>query len=114
MSAEPLTPSQREAAQAAAFRALVAHLQARTDVQNIDLMNLSGFCRNCMAKWLMAGAQDQGAALDYDSARELVYGMPYGEWKARHQAPASEEQLARFAETRPLHAQHPSLSSSGG
>lgn len=114
MSAAPLTPSQRQAAEAAAFRALVAHLQARTDVQNIDLMNLSGFCRNCMAKWLMAGAQEQGAALDSDAARELVYGMPYSEWKAHHQTPATEEQLARFAATKPLHAKHPSLSKAGG
>ena len=93
-------------AEAAAFRSLVAHLQRRTDVQNIDLMNLSGFCRNCLAKWLRAGALEQGLPMDDPEAREAVYGMPYGEWKAQHQAPATDEQKARFAETRPLHAKH--------
>jgi len=93
-------------AEAAAFRALVAHLQARTDVQNIDLMNLAGFCRNCLAKWLAAGAAAEGAPLDDEAARTAVYGMPYAEWKVRHQAAATPEQLARFAETQPLHARH--------
>ena len=93
-------------AEAAAFRALVAHLQARTDVQNIELMNLAGFCRNCLAKWLAAGAAAEGASLDDEAARTAVYGMPYAEWKARHQAAATPEQLARFTETQPLHARH--------
>lgn len=71
--------------EAAAFRQLVSHLQARSDVQNIDLMNLAGFCRNCLAKWLKAASEEQGVAMDYDQAREQVYGMPYEEWKAKHQ-----------------------------
>ena len=71
--------------EAAAFRRLVAHLRERTDVQNIDLMNLAGFCRNCLAKWYMAAAEEQGQAMDYDRARETIYGMPYEEWKARYQ-----------------------------
>lgn len=71
--------------EAAAFRQLVSHLQARSDVQNIDLMNLAGFCRNCLAKWLKAASEEQGAAMDYDQAREQVYGMPYEEWKAKYQ-----------------------------
>lgn len=71
--------------EAAAFRRLVAHLRERTDVQNIDLMNLAGFCRNCLAKWYMAAAEEQGTSMDYDEARETVYGMPYDEWKARYQ-----------------------------
>lgn len=90
--------------EAAAFRGLVAHLQKRTDVQNIDLMNLSGFCRNCLSKWYMAAAKDHGLDMDYDQAREAVYGMPYGEWKDIHQAPASDEQKRLFEETKPLHA----------
>lgn len=71
--------------EAAAFRRLVAHLQANTDVQNIDLMNLAGFCRNCLAKWYKAAAEERGVALDYDQARERIYGMPYEEWKAKYQ-----------------------------
>ena len=82
--------------EAAAFRALVAHLRARSDVQNIDLMNISGFCRNCLSKWYSAAAQDKGIDLDYDAAREIVYGMPYAEWKLKHQTEASEEQQAVF------------------
>ncbi|MGO4998283.1 DUF1244 domain-containing protein [Oceanisphaera sp. W20_SRM_FM3] len=83
--------------EAAAFRALVAHLDARKDVQNIDLMNLAGFCRNCLSKWYLAAATEQGVALDYDQAREQVYGMPYEEWKTKYQPAASPEQLATFA-----------------
>ena len=83
--------------EAAAFRALVAHLDARKDVQNIDLMNLAGFCRNCLSKWYLAAATEQGVALDYDQAREQVYGMPYDEWKDKHQQAATPEQLAAFA-----------------
>ena len=73
--------------EAATFRRLVEHLQGRTDAQNIDIMNLAGFCRNCLAKWYVTAAEDQGESLDYYTARELVYGMPYGEWKARYQKP---------------------------
>jgi hypothetical protein len=71
--------------EAAAFRRLVAHLQERKDVQNIDLMNLAGFCRNCLSKWYLAAAEQQGVAMDYDAAREHVYGMPYDEWKEKYQ-----------------------------
>ncbi len=83
--------------EAAAFRRLLDHLRARTDVQNIDLMNLAGFCRNCLAKWYKAAAEERGEALSYDAARELVYGLPYEEWKARHQIEASPAQLDAFA-----------------
>ncbi len=82
--------------EAAAFRRLVAHLQERTDVQNIDLMNLAGFCRNCMCKWLKAAADERGVELSMDAAREQVYGMPYEDWKALHQKEASAEQQSAF------------------
>jgi hypothetical protein len=71
--------------EAAAFRRLTAHLQDRTDVQNIDLMNLAGFCRNCLAKWYLAEAEQKGVDLTYDQARETIYGMPIQEWKDKHQ-----------------------------
>ncbi len=90
--------------EAAAFRGLVEHLQRRTDVQNIDLMNLAGFCRNCLSKWYLAAAQERGVPLTDEQAREAIYGMPYAEWKARYQREASPEQLERFEETMPLHA----------
>ena len=83
--------------EAAAFRKLVAHLDSRKDVQNIDLMILSGFCRNCMSKWLMAAADEQGVEMDYDQAREQVYRMPYSEWKDNHQLPATDAQMQAFA-----------------
>ena len=82
--------------EAAVFRRLLAHLGERTDVQNIDLMNLAGFCRNCLAKWYSAAAADVGESVDYEAARERVYGMPYSEWKARYQVEATPEQQARF------------------
>jgi hypothetical protein len=71
--------------EAAAFRRLVAHLQERKDVQNIDLMNLAGFCRNCLSKWYLAAAEDQGVEMDYEAAREHIYGMSYDEWKQKYQ-----------------------------
>ena len=83
--------------EAAAFRALVAHLRERSDVQNIDLMNLAGFCRNCLAKWYRAAAEERGQAMSYDEARELIYGMPYDEWRRRYQTEASAEAKAQFA-----------------
>ena len=83
--------------EAAAFRRRAAHLRERTDVQNIDLMNLAGFCRNCLSKWYRAAAEEHGLELSYEDAREIVYGMPYGEWKARHQAAATPAQQAQFA-----------------
>ena len=79
--------------EAAVFRRLVAHLRERTDVQNIDLMNLAGFCRNCLSNWLKEEADSRGAAMSKDDSREAVYGMPYENWKALHQAPASVEQI---------------------
>ncbi len=82
--------------EAAAFRRLVTHLRERTDVQNIDLMNLSGFCRNCLSKWYRAAAEEKGLDMDYESAREIVYGMPYGEWKAQHQTEATPEQKEAY------------------
>ena len=82
--------------EAAAFRGLVAHLQRRTDVQNIDLMNLAGFCRNCLSKWYMAEAEERDVKMDYGQAREFVYGEPYDSWKAKHQPKATAEQLAAF------------------
>jgi len=94
----------RMQAEAAAFRDLLAHLQKRTDVQNIDLMNLAGFCRNCLAKWYRSEAGLRGVDIDYDSAREHVYGMPYGDWKAQHQAAATAEQKAQFEATQAQHA----------
>jgi hypothetical protein len=72
--------------EAAAFRRLTAHLQERTDVENIDLMNLAGFCRNCLSKWYLAAAEEKGLAMDYEQAREHVYGMPYAQWKDKHQS----------------------------
>ncbi len=82
--------------EAAAFRRLVEHLRARTDVQNIDLMNLSGFCRNCLSKWYRAAAEDRELEMSYEEAREIVYGMPYNEWKAKYQAEATPEQRAAY------------------
>ncbi len=93
-----MTEQQRLELEAAAFRALVQHLRSRTDVQNIDLMNLSGFCRNCLAKWYKAAADDLGVELSQDQAREAIYGMPYAEWKAKHQKEATAEQQAAFAQ----------------
>ena len=75
---------------------LIEHLQKRTDVQNIDLMNLSGFCRNCLSKWYVAAAEKRNYHINYDDARSLIYGMPYQEWKDRHQTKASKEQLDAF------------------
>lgn len=82
--------------EAAAFRTLVDHLRKRTDVQNIDLMNLAGFCRNCLSKWYRAAAAEKGVDISDDKAREIVYGMPYDAWKAKFQTEASPEAVARF------------------
>jgi hypothetical protein len=83
--------------EAAAFRRLIEHLRARTDVQNIDLMNLAGFCRNCLSNWMKDAAEARGVPLSRDQSRELIYGMPYEEWKARYQKEASKEQQGEFA-----------------
>jgi uncharacterized protein len=87
--------------EAAAFRRLVVHLRARGDVQNIDLMNLAGFCRNCLSNWMADAAKEKGLELSKDEAREIIYGMPYQEWQLRHQKEASAEQLAAFEKSRP-------------
>ncbi|WP_421782505.1 DUF1244 domain-containing protein [Kiloniella litopenaei] len=89
--------------EAAAFRRLVSHLQDRTDVQNIDMMNLAGFCRNCLSKWYMAAAEEKGETMDYGQAREIVYGMPYDEWKSKYQLEATAEQKAAFEKNKPAH-----------
>jgi hypothetical protein len=85
--------------EAAAFRRLIAHLRERTDVQNIDLMNLAGFCRNCLSNWMKEAADAQGVAMTRDQSREAVYGMPYDEWKAKNQTEASKDQLTKFDKT---------------
>ncbi len=87
--------------EAAAFRRLVEHLRGRGDVQNFDLMNLAGFCRNCLSKWYRAAAEEKGLELTYEDAREIVYGMPYGDWKAKHRSEASADQLAAYEVNKP-------------
>lgn len=89
--------------EAAVFRRLVAHLRARTDVQNIDLMNLAGFCRNCLSNWLKEAADEKGLAMSKDESREAVYGMPYEAWKEAHQREASPEQLHDLAHSHTGH-----------
>lgn len=96
-----MTADQQTQLEAAAFRRLIQHLDGRKDAQNIDLMNLAGFCRNCLSKWYLAAADDQGVSLDYDQAREKIYGMPYAEWKEKYQQKASAEQLAQFEKSHP-------------
>ncbi len=90
--------------EAAAFRGLVSHLQRRNDVQNIDLMNLAGFCRNCLSKWLRAAAEGNSVNLDYDEARDMIYGMSFREWQRLYQKEATPEQKQIFEQTKPLHA----------
>ena len=90
--------------EAAAFRRLVRHFRVRTDVQNIDVMQLAGFCRNCLSKWYRAAADEKGVALSDPEAREIVYGMPYDEWRKLYQKEASAEQKAAFAASQPKHA----------
>ncbi len=93
----PIDEKTRIELEAAAFRRLVEHLRGRSDVQNIDLMNLAGFCRNCLSNWLADAALERDVKLDKDAAREQVYGMPYDEWKKRFQKDASADQLKSFA-----------------
>jgi len=90
----PLTKTEIEAA---AFRQLVQHLQDNPSVQNIDLMDLAGFCRNCLSKWYAAAAEEKGADINYDSARDIVYGMPYKEWKAKYQTEQPSDRLNKFS-----------------
>ena len=87
--------------EAAAFRGLVKHLRKRADAQNIDIMNLAGFCRNCLSKWYAAAAEDHGESVSYDDARELLYGMPYADWKAKYQTEATPDQRKKFKEQNP-------------
>jgi hypothetical protein len=87
--------------EAAVYRRLVEHLRSRPDVQNIDLMNLAGFCRNCLSNWMAEAAKAEGLELSKDESREIVYGMPYREWQARYQNDASPEQQAAFEKSRP-------------
>lgn len=101
MSKSDLDEATTQALEAAAFRALVAHLRRRTDVQNIELMNLAGFCRNCLSRWYREAAEHLGVALSDAEARETVYGMPYKEWQALHQTPATPEQQQAFV--KPAH-----------
>ena len=89
-----LSDEQKRDFEAAAFRTLVEHLRQRSDVQNIDLMNLAGFCRNCLSNWMKEEADAKGIAVSKDESREAVYGMPYEEWKAKHQGTATPEQMA--------------------
>lgn len=96
-----LSDEQKRDFEAAAFRTLVEHLRARTDVQNIDLMNLAGFCRNCLSNWYRDAAEKTGVALSKDESREIVYGMPYAEWQAKHQTEATDAKKAAFAQNRP-------------
>jgi hypothetical protein len=96
-----LDPATRTEMEAAAFRRLVAHLRERTDVQNIDLMNLAGFCRNCLSRWYREAAAERGVDMTDPEARETIYGMPYKDWQALHQTPATAAQQAAFAQTEP-------------
>lgn len=90
--------AKRTEIEAAVFRRLLEHLDSRRDAQNIDLMNLAGFCRNCLSKWYVAAAEDRGEKIDLEAAREVVYRMPYSEWKAKYQTEATAEQREKFAQ----------------
>ena len=96
-----LSEEQKRDFEAAAFRTLVEHLRTRSEVQNIDLMNLAGFCRNCLSNWYREAADEAGVALDKEASREIVYGMPYEEWRERHQREATDAQKAAFEVNRP-------------
>ncbi len=96
MKITELSTATQEQLEAAAFRRLLAHLNSRTDVQNIELMNLAGFCRNCLSKWYVAAAQEQQIDIDYEDARERIYGMPYQEWKNLYQREATAAELTAF------------------
>jgi len=98
-----IDPATRTELEAAAFRRLVEHLRERTDVQNIDLMNLANFCRNCLSRWYREAAETRGVALTDPDAREIVYGMPYKEWQAKYQREATPEQKAAYAASHPAH-----------
>ena len=93
---ESMNKQTRTEVEAAAFRRLVEHLREHTEVQNIDLMNLAGFCRNCLSKWYRAAAQDRGVEMGYEDAREIIYAMPYSEWKSKHQQKAAPARQATY------------------
>lgn len=99
-----MTNDQKTEVEAAAFRALIAHLQQRTDTQNIDLMNIAGFCRNCLAKWYSAEAKKIDSSFDLSQAQDYVYGMSYADWKDKYQTKATEEQMQTYQDTADLHA----------
>ena len=101
MNINELSPANQQALEAAAFRRLLEHLDSRKDVQNIDLMNLVGFCRNCLSKWYVAAAKAENIELDYEDARAHIYGMPYSEWKEKYQTEASVAQLQEFQQNAP-------------
>ncbi|NTS32435.1 DUF1244 domain-containing protein [Phyllobacterium sp. BT25] len=98
-----LTNEQQTAFEAAAFRKLVEHLRERSDVQNIDLMNLAGFCRNCLSNWYRDAAEGDGVSMSKEESREIIYGEPYAQWQARNQREASEAQKAAFETNKPSH-----------
>ncbi|SDP43244.1 hypothetical protein SAMN05428967_2095 [Phyllobacterium sp. YR620] len=98
-----LTNEQQTAFEAAAFRKLVEHLRERSDVQNIDLMNLAGFCRNCLSNWYRDAAEGDGVSMSKEESREIIYGEPYAQWQARNQREASEAQKAAFEANKPSH-----------
>lgn len=95
---DKLEQQQRLEIEAATFKRLLNHLDEHKEVQNIDLMNLASFCRNCLSKWYKAEAESRGLDIDYENAREIVYGMPYAEWKSKYQSQATAEQLQKFEE----------------
>jgi hypothetical protein len=99
----PIDEKTRTELEAAAFRRLIEHLRSRTDVQNIDMMNLAGFCRNCLSNWMKDAADQQGVPMTKDESREAIYGMPFEEWKAKYQGQASSAQLAAFAKSSQKH-----------
>ena len=101
MAVPEIDPATRIELEAAAFRRLVQHLRERTDVQNIDMMNLAGFCRNCLSNWYRDAAEEKGLELSKEESREIVYGMPYEEWRTRYQREAGPDQLKAFEENRP-------------
>lgn len=97
MKIDELNSETQTQLEAAVLKRLIAHLNTRSDVQNIELMNLAGFCRNCLSKWYVAAAEEKNIVLDYENARERIYGMPYEVWKEQHQKPATPEQLVTFS-----------------
>jgi len=98
-----MNDADRTELEAAAFRRLVSHLRGRPDVQNIDLMNLAGFCRNCLSRWYQEAAAEKGLAISKDESREIIYGEPYEDWRAKHQIEASDDKKADFEKNRPKH-----------